>query len=572
MMMFGKKIKTARVWPVTLKIIVSFGLFILISNFSSNYINLVMNRSELLALMNQLLTKDLKNIYSYCNDQYEILQYDKNRDESILSIEKKGAHELKNSKALFIGFEPGGRILFQARKTGRDGGPHHAVPSYGSFPDETRRAEMNRGLKAGRDEGHINFVYNGEAYFGMYKYNPLWGAFIVRAEEQNQFYGQSRRIFWKISAIIIFITLVIGGIGVYILRYILRYIDVITRAIMRMVKTQQLEIIDMKGATNDDITYLGMAFNSLSSTVDNLITIFRKFANQDVVLKAYRDRIVKLEGSKYELTVLFSDIRSFTFITETLGTEIIKLLNIHYDRAIREIVELDGVMGAIIGDALLAVFGVLEGSTANKSYQAVMAGYRLHEITEGLHLRMTTIKDEVVRERGALTKEEEGVYRAVLLEIGVGIDGGEIFYGNIGSYVRMTNTVIGDPVNSASRLEGLTRIYRVPVICSGYVRDDIEANVPEPGIRFVEIDTVQVKGKTEGIKIYWPVREEEIDDALSRRLAVFEKGLELYYRGDWERAAGAFKKCGLPLAEVFVERTRERPPGGWNGIWEMTTK
>jgi adenylate cyclase len=562
--MFVKKINNTRVWPVTVKIIITFTLFILISNFSSNYINLVFNRSQLIGLMNQLLAKDLRNIYGYCSDQYEIYQFDKNREGSVASIEKRGVHELKNGKAIIIGVAPDGAVLFQASRPG--------LRRPVAFPDAACLAGLKKSLAGGHDEGPINFRFNNEDYFGVYKYNPKWGAFIVRAEEGSEFYAESRTNFRIISAVIIFITVVMGGIGIYILRYILRYIDVITRSIMRMVKTQQLELIDLGDATNDDITYMGTAFNSLSSTVDNLITIFRKFANQDVVLKAYRDRFVKLEGKKYDLTVLFSDIRSFTFITETLGTEIIKLLNLHYDRAIREIVNLYGVMGAIIGDALLAVFGVLDNSPANKSYQAVMAGYRLHEVTGTLRIRMNNIRDEIVRQKGKLSDAEEKIYKAVLLEIGVGIDGGEIFYGNIGSYVRMTNTVIGDPVNSASRLEGLTRVYNVPVICSEYVRKDIETNVESPGIHFIEIDTVMVKGKTMGRKIFWPIPDADFDDALTKKLSAFENGLELYYAGDWEEAAKKFRRCELPLAQVFLERTAEKPPKGWNGVWEMKTK
>ncbi|HOD13308.1 MAG: adenylate/guanylate cyclase domain-containing protein [Spirochaetes bacterium] len=562
--MFGKKINNTRVWPVTLKIIITFSLFILISNFSSNYINYIFNRSQLLALMNQLLTKDLKNMYAYCNDQFEIYQLDKNMEGSIDAIEKRGVHELKNTKALFLGVRGDGKILFQASRPG--------LPRHGAFADAAGLALLNRGLAAMKDEGSITFHYNDEEYFGMYKYNPRWSAFILRAEEVSEFYAESRANFRIISIVIIAITVVVGVVGIFILRFLLRYIDVITRSIMRMIKSQQLELIDLSGATNDDITYMGAAFNSLSSTVDNLIGIFRKFANQDVVNRAYRDRVVKLEGTRRELTILFSDIKSFTFITETLGNEIINLLNLHYDRAIREIVGLDGVIGSIIGDALLAVYGVLDGSGKNKSYQAVMSAHRLQEVTETLRIRMGNIRDEMIRQNGKLTAEEEKIYKAVLLEIGVGIDGGEVFYGTLGSYVRMTNTVIGDNVNAASRMEGLTRVYKVPVICSEYVRGDIEANVEGHGIHFIELDTVMVKGKTTGQKIYWPVPDAEYDGALSKDLAAFELGLELYYKGDWIGAHTKFKKCTLPVAEVFVERTRERPPKGWNGIWEMKTK
>ena len=133
------------------------------------------------------------------------------------------------------------------------------------------------------------------------------------------------------------------------------------------------------------------------------------------------------------------------------------------------------MIGSIIGDALLAVYGVLEDSGKNKSYQAVMAAYKLHEVTELLGMRMSNIRDEIIRQQGKLSAGEEKIYKAVLLEIGVGIDGGEVFYGTLGSYVRMTNTVIGDNVNAASRMEGLTRVYKVPVICSEYVKSDIEA-------------------------------------------------------------------------------------------------
>ncbi len=560
--MFGKKVNNVRVIPVTLKIIFVFTLFILISNFTTNYINLISNRAEQLKLMNQLLTKDLKDIYTYCSNQYEIYQYDKDLEGSLESMVRKGEHELKNDKAVILGFDVDGNILFQASE----------IETKEQFPDQEKLAEIKRKLARGEDEGPLFFTFNDEEYFGMYKFNPKWELFIMRAEELNEFYSSSRIIFYQISAIIIIITIIIAVVGIFILRFILRFIDHMTSSIMRMVKTQQLELIDLSEATNDDITYLGTAFNSLSSTVDNLIGIFRKFANQDIVNKAYTERQVKLEGTKKDLTILFSDIKSFTFITETLGTDIIKLLNLHYDRAIREIVNYDGVIGSIIGDALLAVYGVIETSNENKSYQAVLSAYKLHDVTDTLRIRMAKIKKDLEAERGKLNRDEMKIYKAVLLEIGIGIDGGEVFYGTLGSYVRMTNTVIGDNVNAASRMEGLTRIYKVPVICSEYVKADIEDNVEDHGIHFIEIDTVMVKGKTRGQKIYWPILEIDFDNALKRNITAFESGLEFYYAGDWTNAKKKFSRVSLPLADVFKERTKGKCPKKWNGIWEMTTK
>ena len=166
-----------------------------------------------------------------------------------------------------------------------------------------------------------------------------------------------------------------------------------------------------------------------------------------------------------------------------------------------------------------------------------------------------------------------------MLDVGVGIDGGNVFYGNIGSSERMANTVIGDNVNSASRLEGLTRIYKVPVIVSEYIRDDAMKD-PEAKIRyeFFELDTVQVKGKTEGVKIYIPLDKDcpASDwnfETMKTKFEIFETGLKAYYEGDWKTARAEFKKSQLCCADVFLERMGlKSAPAGWSGTWTMTTK
>ena len=129
-----------------------------------------------------------------------------------------------------------------------------------------------------------------------------------------------------------------------------------------------------------------------------------------------------------------------------------------------------------------------------------------------------------------MTEAEDRVFKAVLIDVGVGIDGGNVFYGNIGSDEHMTNTVIGDNVNSASRLEGLTRIYHLPVICSEYVKNEVEKFSDK--YTFYEIDTVQVKGKTEGKKIFFPVSLEEGEPELKTKFGLFETALSAYYSGD----------------------------------------
>ncbi len=560
--MFGRKVNNTRVVRVTTKIVLTFTLFILLSNFASNYINLIFNRSEMLKLMNQLLIKDLKSIYTYCNNQYEIYRFDRNLEGSVTSIENMGLNEIKNDKAIVLGIKKDGTIQFQASRIQRSE----------FFEDSETLNRMIQSIEDEKSEGHIQFKFNSENYFGMFKYNPSWDYFIVRGEEENEFYRDSRLIFFKISVLIVLLTVFSAFIGIIILRRILRYIDIITSSIMTMIDNQNLTLIDLEGATNDDITYMGTAFNSLSNTVGNLVNIFQKFANQDLVAKAYREREVKLEGSKKELTILFTDIKSFTFITEVLGNDIIKLLNLHYDRAIREITKYDGVIGSIIGDALLAVFGAFDDREENKSMQAIRSAYRIQEVAELLRSRMEAIKSDIESEQGKLSKDELRVYKAVLLEIGVGIDGGNVFYGTLGSYVRMTNTVIGDNVNAASRLEGLTRVYKTPVICSEYVKNDIESNVPDHGIYFLELDQVTVKGKTVTQRIFWPIIDLDKNKNLKKDITAYELGLELYYQGKWADARKRFLKCSLKAADVFKERTKGKCPSNWEGVWEMTNK
>ncbi len=559
--LMGKKVNGTRVVPLVMKIVVFFTVFLLVSNLATNFINLMLNRGELRRQANDLLVKDLKELYTFGLNQFEIYRFSKDLPGALRNIELAGMGQLTGERSVALGIRPAGEVLFQASK----------LPRAQRFEDARALEAINAAVRAGEAQGTIRFQFAGEEYFGVFRFHEQWDAIFLRGEELQEFNAASARAFRDVALIIVLITVLCVLVGVYLNSYILRYVRVITASIMQMQQRQQITLVDLKGAPNDDVTYLGVAFNSLASTINNLVTIFRKFVVRDLAAKAYKEGEIRLEGEKRELAILFTDIKSFTNMTETLGTDIIKLLNMHYSRAIRSIHEHQGDVGSIIGDALLALFGHTGDGRGGKSLQAVQVAYAIQEVAASLRTEMSMRREEIIRVRGALTAAEEKVYRAVMLEVGVGIDGGEVFYGTIGSSDRMTATVIGDNVNSASRLEGLTRLYRVPVIVSEYVKNEVERGGAD--YRFLELDTVQVKGKTSGVKIYWPIAAENLSPDMQESVGAFESGVQSYYEGDWKKALRHFKNSSLPVAEVFVRRTTDATcPQDWNGIWTMKEK
>ncbi|URA09937.1 adenylate/guanylate cyclase domain-containing protein [Thermospira aquatica] len=554
-----RKIGKTRIFPFSLRVAFIFSVFMLVSNFATNYINIALHQEALVEQLRLLLVENLKEIYTYAGNQYEIYEIQKDLNQVQTALTNRAKTTFKNAGAIFAMLDANGNVLAAVGADAENVGK------------ETLSLLLENQAK-GTEDGFLFFKLGREDYILVYKYHPRWKAFIIRGERLREFYARSNQIFWIVLVLIIVISLLLTWVGLRLLRSVTKYLHVITESILKMTQEQHLDLIDLRGASNDDITFLGAAFNSLSSTVNNLLFIFRKFVNKDIALQAYREKEVRLEGREKELTILFSDIKSFTFITETLGTDIIKLLNLHYDRAIREILHRDGIIGSIIGDALLAVFGVLEGGK-NKSYQALQAAYGIQTVARSLREKMQEKKRRLLELKQDFTEEEERLFKAVMLEVGVGIDGGRVFYGNIGSYERMTNTVIGDNVNAASRLEGLTRVYGVPVICSEYVKNDVEFNGYGEEFVFVELDQVQVKGKTQGKRIYWPLLRREMHEETKRDIELFARALQHYYVGEWEEAERLWRGTSLPCVPVFLERIEgKKPPKGWNGIWTMTSK
>ncbi len=580
-----QRIGQTRIIPISFKIVAIFTILLLLSNFATNTINLILSQRQIIDLNNTIMVSRLKDLYSTAGNQFQIFSFNGDRQnciETLKTVAKKG-FDFPESFAGAIGKD--GKILFEVYADGTEtdeekisalenqndnsaeDSEKQETADY-TFYDKEALAQINADFENGIKDGSINFTTEKGSYFGVYKYQDDWDCYFIRGELRADTNHSTFIVLAFTSFVIVILVIAFLIVGLKVFGKILANVKNITNSLYEMQRNQKLANIDLSTSPNDDITYLAASFNSLSSTISNLLGIFQKFVSKDVVAKAYNEHQIRLEGKRRDLTILFSDIKSFTYRTETLGNDIIDLLNVHYDRVIHTVHENHGVIGSIIGDAILAIYGT--DNAKNKSLESVDAAWSITRLTAQLREKMTERKNEIEKKR-KLTEAEERVFRAVLIDVGVGIDGGNVFYGNIGSDEHMTNTVIGDNVNSASRLEGLTRIYHLPVICSVYVKNEVERLSPK--YTFFEIDTVQVKGKTEGKKIFFPVDLAESDNNLADKFKVFEQALSAYYGGDWDKARQLFPKSELEVAQIFIERMGSlNAPDGWSGIWAMTTK
>lgn len=580
-----QRVGQTRIIPISFKILAIFTVLLLLSNFATNTINLILSQRQIINLNNTIMVSQLKDLFSAAGNQYQIYSFSGDRNgciESLKNVAKKG---FSMPKSFAGAFDRQGNILFEVFANGTETDEQKIkrlmvleaeaakiaedseFDDY-TFADKATLEKINADFENGITDGSINFETREGSYFGVYKFQEDWQCYFIRAELRADTNHSTFVVLAFISLAILVLLILFLIVGFKVFGKILANVKNITNSLYEMQQNQKLENIDLSTSPNDDITYLAASFNSLSSTINNLLGIFQKFVSKDVVAKAYTEHQIKLEGRQRNLTILFSDIKSFTYRTETLGNDIIDLLNVHYDQVIHAVHENNGVIGSIIGDAILAIYGTEHAS--KKSLESLDAAWSITKLTASLREKMIERRAQIEKER-ALTEAEERVYKAVLIDVGVGIDGGNVFYGNIGSSEHMTNTVIGDNVNSASRLEGLTRIYHLPVICSQYVKNEVEKQTEK--YSFFEIDTVQVKGKTEGKKIYFPVALDECEEGTAQKFDIYEQALSAYYKGDWTQARACFKKCNLEVAQVFIERMgRQSAPADWSGIWTMTTK
>jgi len=312
------------------------------------------------------------------------------------------------------------------------------------------------------------------------------------------------------------------------------------------------------------IIHNAMLFKRVSTMERDVRNVFSKFVPQEVIddLITRKSRTSMLAGEKRELAILFSDIRSFTTLTEINPPEkVVSFLNRYLETMCEIITDHGGMVDKFIGDAILAVFGAPQSWPDNS---------------------LRAVETALAMSRALGTFDTSGIRLPPGgLNIGIGVHLGDTIVGTIGSSSKFDYTVIGDPVNLASRLEGLTKQYSLRIIVSESVVRDIEAlGAERVHCCFREIEQVIVKGKEEPTRIF--ALEDECGDWLgAEERDLYRKGLSMYNLRNWKTASEYFGQILQtrptdPLSVMYMARCVEYmttpPPDDWDLVQRYLTK
>lgn len=290
-----------------------------------------------------------------------------------------------------------------------------------------------------------------------------------------------------------------------------------------------------------------------------LRSAFSHYVSDSVVSELVQNPdMLRLGGERRTLTMMFSDIRSFTTISEQLDPEKLgQLLNNYLSEMTNIIFAAGGTLDKYIGDAVVAFFGA-PIPHENHAPRAIRAAI-------------------LMQKRIASLRQTES-YKGTPFEqihAGIGIHTGPVMVGNFGSDQRFDYTAIGDSMNLASRLEGLTKYYRCSILCS-----DDTVNQLDDEFVVRQLDRVRVKGKNEPVILFEVMGFKGEDERSGDFYSSFEHALELYLKGQFSKAVAAFDEHVKKYpddgpATMMLERNLDLvklPPSDWEGAWNMLSK
>jgi len=551
-----------RIRAKLLLVIVPLLIFPLVFIGFTSYISA---RSGITKVAKKFLSYKVTEMYKFCNRQVEILR-DTGliNDESYLKLAKKSAIDYAQTIRLsktgyFMSINSKGNIIFPELK-------NKEVSNYDFFKEMVKNKS-----------GLISFSYDNKNRTGYYLYFKPWDWYILLSEENTVFYKDANNI-KKQVAYTLGITLLFAIV------LILLFVKKVTDPIDHVVETMK-EIITnndlskrVKVEYDDEIGHLATWFNRMVEDLETAYNQIKEYAYKSVLAKNSEERIRHifqkyvpaeiidevlrtkgeqlLIGKKQIATILFSDIRSFTTISERLSAEeLVKSLNTYFNIMVNIIIEHNGTIDKFIGDAIMAIFGA-PVKHDDDPLKAVLTGLNMIKNLQGFNKKQIALNRQPFR-------------------IGVGINTGEVVVGNIGSTQKLDYTCIGDAVNLASRLEGLTKMYGVPIIISQFTyqetKDEIDAR---------ELDSVRVKGKLKPVKIYQPL-DKNVDRDKKEAYQMFNEAINLYRSRNFHKALNIFKetysllKNDIP-SSLYIDRCNELiknpPEDNWDGVYIAKTK
>jgi adenylate cyclase len=312
-------------------------------------------------------------------------------------------------------------------------------------------------------------------------------------------------------------------------------------------------------AGDDEIGELSRAFDGMVKGLaerNSMRDALGKVASSEVVTQLLQGQI-ELGGAEIVATVMFTDIRNYTVLCETLTPQQSLLLLNQFLTAISEVVEAHGgVVDKYLGDGVMALFGapVTREDDAQRALECAL----------GIRLRVEALGP---------TLAARGLPHP---DIGIGINTSSVIAGNIGSPSRLNYTVLGDGVNLASRLEGLTKRYHVPIVVGSLTQEAVR------GIVWRELDKVRVRGKTVAERIYEPLgRDGQVTPQDLARLARWNEALGAFRDRRFKQARAGFESLGdergyVRLTSLYLGYLRNLaadPPGeDWDAAFTLYDK
>jgi adenylate cyclase len=293
-----------------------------------------------------------------------------------------------------------------------------------------------------------------------------------------------------------------------------------------------------------------------------------RYMTQELAEQLLAGGDAKMGGDRKEVSVLFSDIRSYTTITESLTAEdVVMMLNEYFETMVEAVFNFKGTLDKYIGDAIMAVFGSplpIPDHAWMATQTAIDMRHRLQEFN--------------IKRLEKLQPKTQAEIDMATIRIGIGINSDTVISGNIGSTRRMEFTAIGDGVNLGSRLEGASKQYGTDIVIS-----ESTYKICGNKLWVRELDRIQVKGKNQPVGIYELVglKSDPLSEIQTRIIEHYQLGREYYLSRKFSKAVAEFAEV-LELdhhnkaANLHISRCQHflnsPPDDAWDGVWRLTEK